>query len=65
MGLNSEVPTPPNRTDFTSVTRSVSEENKGKRLMSSPSLTLRVSKVSAIVTRHVLVVHHENHHAAG
>ena len=38
----------PNGTDFTSVTRSVSEGNKGKRLMSSPSLTLRVSKVSAI-----------------
>ena len=38
----------PNGTDFTSVTRSVSEGNKGQRLMSSPSLTLRVSKVSAI-----------------
>ena len=38
----------PNGTYVTSVTRSVSEGNKGKRLMSSPSLTLRVSKVSAI-----------------
>ena len=38
----------PNVTYFTSVTRSVSEGNKGKRLMSSPSLTLRVGKVSAI-----------------
>ena len=38
----------PNGTYFTPVTRSVSEGNKGKRLLSSPSLTLRVSKVSAI-----------------
>ena len=38
----------PNGTHFDQVTRSVSEGNKGKRLMLSPSLTLRVSKVSAI-----------------
>ncbi len=38
----------PNGTYFTPVTRSVSEGNNGKRLLSSPSLTLRVSKVSAI-----------------
>ncbi len=63
----------PNGTDFTSVTRSVSEGNKGKRLMSLPSLTLRVSKVSAIgeappahgcertqVTRHQLPLEQKN-----
>ena len=38
----------PNRTHFASLTRSVSEGNKGKPLLPSPSLTLRVGNVSAI-----------------
>ena len=38
----------PNGTHFDQVTRSVSEGNSGKRHEHSPSLTLRVGKVSAI-----------------